>query len=157
MAGVLTKRGLLRFLEMALRRTYNGGSLPTNLYLAVVTDDDTPSSGTQTMADLTEIAAGNGYTAGGIALTPGAVDFDVLAEDPSNPVAYIQMKDIQWTASGGTIPASGSAARYFVLTDDNATLANREVLAYWDMTADRVIPDGNYLKHEDGEIALGTV
>lgn len=67
-------------------------------------------------------------------------------------MALVQIKDVSWTASGGSIPSSGSGARYAVLTDDNATVGNREVLAYWDLTSDRTVSDGQTLTLQDLEI-----
>ena len=59
---------------------------------------------------------------------------------------YIQIKDILWTATGGTIPASGNGARYVVLTDDSessaAALGDRQIIAVWDMVTDRVATNG---------------
>jgi len=156
-SGRFTKVGIERVMEMAFRRTYNGGSLPTNFYLALCTEADEPNSQTEKLSDLDEISAGNGYTSGGIAVAPNSTDFDVLAKDPSYPEVYIQIADKTFTASGGEIPAGGPAIRYAVLTDDNASVADREVLAFWDLESDRVIPDGEYLKLKDLELRWGTL
>jgi hypothetical protein len=149
MAG-WTNRGKYRILEAYFR----AAASPANLYVALVTSTTTPTADTNVLGELTEIAAGNGYTGGGYQLTPGATDFDVLSEDDTNDKGLIQLKDIVWTASGGNIPASGNGARYAVLTDDNATVANREVLAYWDLGADRTVSDGQSLTLQDCELDL---
>lgn len=130
---------------------YRGGTRPTNFYVALVTSATAPGADTNTLGDLTEIAAGNGYTTGGYQLTPGATDFDVITEDDTNDLAKIQIKDVVWTASGA-LPASGSGARYAVLTDDNATVANRKVIAYFDLGADRSVSSGQTLTLEDLEL-----
>ena len=147
MAG-WTNKGKYRLLQWALRN----GTRPTNFYVALVTSATAPNADTNTMSDLTQIATGNGYTTGGYSLTPGATDFDVLTEDDTNDRGLIQVKDVVWTASGGSIPASGNGARYAVLTDDNATVANREVLAYWDLTSDRTVSSGQTLTLQDLEL-----
>ena len=103
---------------------------------------------------MTEIADTNGYTTGGYQLTPGSTDFDVLTEDDSNDRGLVQIKDVVWTASGGPIPASGAGARYAILTDDNATVANREVLAYFDLSSDRSVSDGQTLTVQNSELRL---
>ena len=150
MAG-FTNKGKWRMAEAV----FQGASLPTNFYVALVTSAVAPSADLNTLSELTEIAAGNGYTSGGYQLTPGATDFDTAdGEDDSNDRGYIQIKDIQWTASGGPIPASGNGARYAVLTDDNGTVASREVYAYWDLSSDRSVSSGQTLTLQDLELRL---
>jgi hypothetical protein len=145
-----TNKGKMRALEAYLR----GGTIPTNFFIALVTSAVAPGADINTLGQLTEIAAGNGYTSGGYQLTPNATDFDVLTEDDTNDRGLIQVKDVVWTASGGPIPASGSGARYAVLTDDNGTVASREVLAYWDLSSDRQVSDGQPLTLQDCELRL---
>lgn len=149
MAG-WTNKGKFRGLEWALRN----GARPTNFYLALVTSAVAPGPDINTLSELTEIAAGNGYTTGGESLTPGATDFDVLTEDDTNDRALIQIKDVVWTATGGSIPASGGGARYAVLTDDNVTVGSREVLEYWDLVSDRTVSVGQTLTLQDCEIRI---
>jgi hypothetical protein len=64
------------------------------------------------------------------------------------------IRDIVWTASGGPIPASGNGARYAVLTDDNGTVANREVWGYWDLNTTHTISDTQTLSLIDLEMRL---
>jgi hypothetical protein len=127
---------------------------PTNFFVALVTSAVAPTADTNTLGELTEIAAGNGYTSGGYSLTPGATDFDVHTEDDANDRGLIQVKDVVWSASGGSIPDSGDGARYAVLTDDNGTVADREILAYWDLGSDRQVSDGQDLTLENCELRL---
>jgi hypothetical protein len=149
MAG-WTNKGKYR----ALGWVFRGDTIPTNFYVALVTSATAPNADTNTLSDLTEIAAGNGYTTGGYQLTPNSTDFDTHTEDDTNDRALVQIKDVVWTASGGNIPASGNGARYAVLLDDNATVANREVLAYWDLSSDRTVSDGQTLTLQDCELRL---
>jgi hypothetical protein len=113
-----------------------------------------PVADTDTKTSLTEIATGNGYTTGGTLLAWSSTDWDVWTEDDTNDRGLIQLKDIVWTASGGPIPASGNGARYAILTDDNATQGSREVYAYWDLTADRSVSDGQSLTLQNCELRL---
>ena len=76
MAGA-TNKGKLRELESR----YRAVAAPTNYFLAFVTNATAPTADTNTLGDLTEIAAGNGYTAGGFSLTPGTTDFDTVLLD----------------------------------------------------------------------------
>lgn len=135
---------------------FRGATMPTNLYVALVTSAVAPTVDTNTFSELTEIAAGNGYTAGGIALTRNSTDFDALTEDDSGNLAYVQVRDLVWTASGGNLPASGSGARYAILTDDNATQGSRLVLAWWDLSSDRSVSSGQPLTLQNCELRLTT-
>jgi len=146
----MTNKGKYRLLGWAFR----GDTIPTNLYLALVTSAVAPTADINTFGQLTEIAAGNGYTTGGYQLTPGSTDFDVHTEDDAEDRALVQVKDVVWTASGGPIPASGDGARYAVLLDDDGTVANREVLAYWDLTSDRSVSDSQTLTLQNCELRL---
>jgi hypothetical protein len=114
----------------------------------------TPTADTNLMSDLTEIATGNGYTSGGISLSRNATDFDVLTEDDTNDIAYVQVKDIVWTASGGTLPSDGNGATYAVITDDNATVSSRQVYHYGSLGSARVVSDGQTLTIQNFEIRL---
>lgn len=140
--------------EHALGYGFRGVTVPTNYYIALVTSANAPDADTNILDDLTEIAAGNGYTAGGLELTPGTTDFDVLTEDDTNDRGLVQVKDVVWTATGGALPSTGSGARYAVLVDDNTTLTNREVLAYWDLVSDRQVSDGQGLTLQNCELRL---
>lgn len=69
-------------------------------------------------ADLAEISAGNGYTAGGDATTP--------TWSETTGTAKLVLTDITWTASGGTI----GPFQYAVLYNDTSTSDN--LIAWWD-------------------------
>jgi hypothetical protein len=145
-----TNKGKMSILDAYFRDT----GAPTNFYIALVTSAVAPGPDTDTLGDLTEIAAGNGYTSGGYQLSKNSTDFDVLNENDADDRGEIQVKDVAWTASGGPIPASGNGARYAVLTDDNATIANREIYAYWDLESDRQVSDGQTLTLQNCELRL---
>ncbi len=149
MAG-WTNRGKFRMLDWIFR----GTAKPTNFYIVLCTSAFAPTADTNVKSELTEIAAGNGYAANGMSLSPGAVDFDVITENDTSDLGIVQLKDIVWTAAGGPIPASGNGARWAVLTDDNATPANREVLAYWDLVADRSVSVGQSLTLQNCQLDL---
>jgi hypothetical protein len=149
MAG-WTNKGKFSILDAYFRDT----GAPTNFYIALVTSANTPDADTDVLSDLTEITAGNEYTAGGYQLARNSADFDVLTENDTDDRGEIQVKDVVWIASGGEIPASGGGARYAVLLDDNATPADREVLAYWDLVSDRSVSDGQTLTLQNCELRL---
>jgi hypothetical protein len=145
-----TNRGKYNTLNLAFRNAAE----PTNFYVALFTSATAPTADLNTKSELTEIASGNGYTTGGISLGRDATDFDVLTEDDANDRALIQIRDLVWTASGGSLPASGNGARYACLTDDNATQGSREVWAYWDLTSDRTVSSGQTLTLQNCELRL---
>lgn len=147
MAG-WTNRGKYDCLALWARNT----SPATAFYMALV--KSTPTQDTNTMSDLTEVAAGNGYTAGGISLTRNATDFDVLTEDDTNDWALVQVKDIVWTASGGTLPSDGNGATYAVITDDNGTVGSRDVYHYGSLSSARVVSSGQTLTIQNFELRL---
>lgn len=150
MASLATNRLRFNLLGWAFR----AATIPTNFYITLITSATAPTVDTDTKTGLTEIAAGNGFTAGGTSLSKNATDFDVFTEDDTNDRAFIQLKDIVWTASGGNLPASGDGARYALLTDDNGTDASREVYTSWDLTSARTVSDTQDLTLQDCEIRV---
>ena len=132
---------------------FRGSTLPTNYYVALFTSTTPPTVDTILKSSLTEVAAGNGYTVGGIALNRNTTDFDVLTEDVTNDRALVQIRDIVWTATGA-FPSSGNGARFVCLTDDNATQSNREVYTYWDLSSDRSLIAPQRLKLQDLELRI---
>ena len=150
MANGWTNKGKAHVLGIAFRNATE----KTNYYVALVTSATTPVADINTLSELTEIAVGNGYTAGGYQLTPNSTDFDVLTEDDANDKGLVQIKDISWTASGGSIPGSGAGARYAVLTDDNVTVDSREVYVWWDLSSDRTATTGQTMSLQDCELSI---
>ena len=149
MAG-MTNRGKYWTLDWVFR----GATLPTNMYVGLVTSATAPTADINTFGELTQVATGNGYTDGGYQLDLNSTDFDDLQEDDANDRADMQIKDVTWTASGGEIPDSGDGARYAVLTDDNGTIGSRIVIGWWDLTSNRSVSDGQDLTLQDLELRL---
>jgi len=139
---------------MLLGVGFRAVAVSTNYFIALVTSATPPTVDINTLGEMTEITAGNGYAAGGFSLTPGATDFDSLVEDDGNDRAELQVKDVVWTASSGPIPLSGGDARYAVITDDNGTVGSREVYAFWDLSTGRQISDTQTLTLQDLELRL---
>jgi hypothetical protein len=95
--------------------------------LKVYLSNTTPSaSGDTTIADLAEIAAGNGYTAGG--------------EDTQNSTSRtggttsVVGVDVVWTASGGSI----GPFRYVVLYNDTTS---DNLIGWWDYGSSITLAD----------------
>lgn len=85
----------------------------------VMLTNTAPVATNQIRADITEIAAGNGYTAGGPAVT--------MTVTISGGVARV-------TAANTTITATGAVGpfRYAVLYNDTQTTPNKPLLGYYD-------------------------
>lgn len=147
MAG-LTNRGKKRILDVYFR----GVAAPANFFIALCRVTNVPTADTNTFSELVEITAGNGYVSGGISVARNSTDFDVSTEDDANDRAFLQLKDIIWTAAGGPLPLSGLGARYAVLLDDNVTIGSREVLAFWDLASDRQVSDTQTLTLQNAEV-----
>jgi hypothetical protein len=104
------------FVEALAEKTHNLGSDTLKVLLC----NTAPVATNTIKANLTEITAGNGYTAGGSAasITSSAQTsgtYKLVLGDPTT-----------WTASGGSI----GPFRYAVLYNDTAT--NDELIGFWD-------------------------
>jgi len=82
-------------------------------------------------ANLTEIAAGNGYTAGGA--TPS-----ITSSAHTTGTYKLVLADVSWTASGGAI----ADFRYAVLYNDTPTSPADPVIAWWDYGSTVTVADG---------------
>lgn len=87
--------------------------------LKVLLTNVAPVNSNTVKADLTEISAGNGYTAGGTAVT-------VTSSAQSSGTYKLIANDVVFTASGGSI----GPFRYVVIYNDTA--ANDELIGWWD-------------------------
>ena len=137
------KKNVLAFLR--------GGTI-SGMFLALV--KSTPTADTNIFSDLTEIATGNGYTAGGMAVVLDATDFDTLTEDDGTDEAFVQLKDFTWTASGGTIPSDGNGATYAVLLGPHATPGSREVFAFGSLGGAKVSATNGTFTIQNFELKL---
>ena len=157
MASGVTHRGKQRLLELALRDTQDSASADTApMFLALITSATAPTETMLTFTELTEVAAGNGYTSGGDVVTRDGSDLTVWdsSSDTAGSYGRIRLKDFVWTASGGNLPASGAGASYAILLDDNATVANRQIYAWFDLTSARTVGSGSTLTLQDIEIRI---
>jgi hypothetical protein len=98
--------------------------------LKVALTNTAPLTSAAVFADITEIAAGNGYVAGGVT---AAVD----SSSQTGGVYTLILSGVSWTAAGGDIAAN----RYAVLYNDTA--ASKNLIAVADFGVSTVIASGN--------------
>lgn len=103
------------FVEALAEKVHNLGSDT----LKVMLTNSAPSAANTVKANITEIAAGNGYTAGGTQAV-------ISASSQTSGTYKLVLADVVFTASGGSI----GPFRYVVLYNDTAT--NDELIAYAD-------------------------
>lgn len=99
--------------------------------LKVALTNTAPNAAThETLSQITEIAGGNGYTAGG-ADTQNATS-------RTGAVTSVTGVDITWTASGGTI----GPFRYAVLYNDTPTAPADPLIGWWDYASNVTLQIG---------------
>lgn len=108
-------------------------NLDTDAIKVMLVNSPAPVATNSVKADLTEISAGNGYTAGGSAL----VNQD--AEQTGGVLALISDK-VRFTASGGSI----TTFRYAVFYNDTPTSPADPLIGWVDYGTNVTITDGNH-------------
>lgn len=112
--------------------------------LKCVLSNTAPSvSAHSVLADITQIAAGNGYTTGGNTVA-------ITSSSQSAGLYKLVIADPTFTASGGPFPS----ARYAVLYNDTAT--GDPLIGFWDNGASVVVPNGEQWI-VDGSAVLGVM
>lgn len=98
--------------------------------LKVLLTNTAPLATNAVKADLTEISAGNGYTAGGNTAS-------VTSSSQSSGLYRLVLGDpATWTASGGSIGPFRYAALY------NSSATNSELIGWWDYGSSITLADG---------------
>lgn len=103
------------FVEALAEKVHNLGADT----LRVMLTNSAPVATNTIKANLTEISAGNGYTAGGTAAT-------ISSSSQTGGTYKLVLADVVFTATGGSI----GPFRYAVLFNDTAT--NDELIGWWD-------------------------
>lgn len=112
------------YAEQVNRAVHNWG---THTFKGALTNT-APNQGMNVFADITEIAAGNGYSAGGFT-------FDSVTLTESNGEAKLVTADEVVTASGGSI----GPFRYLVVYNDTAT--NKNLVCFFDYGSSITLAD----------------
>lgn len=98
--------------------------------LKVMLTDTAPTTSNSVKTDITEISAGNGYTAGGNAATVSS------SSQTSGTYKLVLADPATWTASGGSI----GPFRYAVLYNDTA--ASKNLIGWWDYGSSVTLASG---------------
>lgn len=102
--------------------------------LKVLLTNTAPVATNAVKADLTEISAGNGYTAGGNTASVSS------SSQTSGTYKLVLADPATWTASGGSI----GPFRYAVLYNDTAT--SDDLIGWWDYGSSVTLADGETFK-----------
>lgn len=110
----------------------------------VALSNTAPSAANSVLTDITQISAGNGYTAGGTAVT--------MSLTTSSGTAKVTGTDIVFTASGGSV----GPLRYAVLYNDTTT--GDPLIGWWDYGSSITLASGESLTVDfDGSNGILTI
>jgi hypothetical protein len=118
------------FVEHVAEKVHNLGSDT----LKVLLTNTAPVATNSVKADLTEISAGNGYSAGGTAAT-------ISSSAQSSGTYKLVLADVTFTASGGSI----GPFRYAVLYNDTPTSPADPLIGWWDYGSNLTLASGESL------------
>jgi len=114
------------FVNDLASKVHNLGSDTLKIMLTNVA----PTASNAVKADITEIAAGNGYSAGGATVT-------ITSSSQSGGVYKLVGNNVTYTASGGTI----ATFRYAVIYNSSPAAGN--LIGWWDSGAAQTVTTGN--------------
>ena len=106
-----------QFVEDVAEKVHNLGADTHKVMLS----NTAPAATNAVKADITEISAGNGYTAGGTAAS-------ITSSAQTSGTYKLVLADVVFTASGGSI----GPFRYAVLYNDTPTSPADPLIGYWD-------------------------
>lgn len=121
------------FVEALAEKVHNLGSDTIKIMLT----NTAPVATNTQKSNLTEISAGNGYSAGGPSLT-------ITSSSQSSGTYSLVISDEVITASGGSI----GPFRYVVAYNETAT--NDELLGFWDYSSSITLADGETFTFDQG-------
>lgn len=127
------------FVEDVAEKVHNLGADT----LKVMLTNSAPSASNTVKANLTEISAGNGYTAGGSAVT-------ITGSSQTSGTYSLVGTDLVFTASGGTI----GPFRYAVLYNDTPTSPADPLIGWWDYGSSLTLASGETFTVDFGSSIL---
>lgn len=116
------------FVENLAEKVHNLGSDT----LKVALTNTAPNATDATFSQITEISAGNGYTAGGTATT-------ISSSAQTSGTYKLVITDVVFTASGGSI----GPFRYVIFYNDTPTSPADPLIGYYDYGTNVTITNGN--------------
>lgn len=116
-----------KFVEDLAEKVHNLGSDT----LKVALSNTAPSTANTVFANITEISAGNGYTAGGTAAS-------ITSSTQTSGTYKLVLGDVVFTASGGTI----GPFRYVVLYNDTPTSPADPLIGWYDYGSSITLANG---------------
>lgn len=117
------------FVEHLAEKVHNLGSDTLKIALS----NTAPNVATNSvLADITQITAQNGYTAGGTQAT-------ISSSSQTSGTYKLVLADVTFTASGGSF----GPFRYIVLYNDTPTSPADPLIAYWDYGTEVTVTNGN--------------
>ena len=123
-----------------------GANVGSDTFKVMLVNSPAPVNTNTVKADLTEISAGNGYSAGGTAIT-------VTTAAQSSGTYTFAANQVVFTASGGTI----GPFRYAVLYDDTPTSPADPLVAWWDYGSAITLQDGETFTVKFSNADPGTI
>lgn len=131
-----------QFVEDLVKKVHDLHNDTLKVYLT----NDTPSASLDAVkADLAEITAGNGYTAGGTDIQ------NTVSE--TGGTATVAATDVTWTATGGSIGPFRYAATY----NDTPTSPADPLVNWWDYGSALTLADGESFTVDFGSNQLFTL
>ena len=114
-----------------------------NTFKIMLVNSPAPLATNTVKANLTEISAGNGYTAGGTATT--------ITVSETSGTSTVQGTQVVFTASGGSI----GPFQYAVLYNDTA--ASKNLVAWWDNASAVTLNSGDTFTVKFNNATPGTI
>lgn len=131
-----------QFVEDLVKKVHDLHNDTLKVYLT----NDTPSASLDAVkADLAEITAGNGYTAGGTDIQ------NTVSE--TGGTATVAATDVTWTATGGSI----GPFRYAAVYNDTPTSPADPLVNWWDYGSALTLADGESFTVDFGSNQLFTL
>jgi len=115
--------------------------------LKVMLTNTAPVATNAVKADLTDISAGNGYTAGGTAPS-------ITSSSQTSGTYKLVLGDVTFLAAGGSI----GPFRYVALYNDTPTSPAKPLIAWWDYGSSITLADGeSFVVDFDGTNGVMTI
>lgn len=132
-----------QFVEDVAEKVHNLGADTLKVLLV---NSPAPVASNSVKADLTEITAGNGYSAGGTAVS-------VTTSAQASGTYTLAATQVVYTASGGTI----GPFRYPTLYNDTPTSPADPLIAWWDYGSGLTLNDGETFTVKFNNASPGTI